>query len=91
VRSTVAEVFDQVAKSLAKAGVVREAAITPRELATRMTERGDAGAAQVGVLVELYYAAEWGGRRDPAAEDRALALAAEIRAAIDAARRARRA
>lgn len=90
-RSTVAEVFDQVAKALAKAGVVRDAAVTPRELATRMTERGDPGAAQVGDLVELYYAAEWGGVRDPAAEERALVLAREIREAIDAARRARRA
>ncbi len=90
-RSTVAEVFDQVAKVLAKAGIAREAAVTPRELATRMTERADPGAAQVGELVELYYAAEWGGRRDPEAEDRALVLAREIRAAIEAARRAKRA
>ena len=90
VRSTVAEVFDQVAKALAKAGIAREAATTPRELATRMTERADAGAAAVGELVELYYAAEWGGRRDPAAEERALVLAREIRAAIDVARRKRR-
>ncbi len=90
-RSTVADVFDQVARALAKAGVVRDAAITPRELAKRMTERGEPGAAQVGDLVELYYAAEWGGIRDPAAEDRALMLHREIREAIDAARRARRA
>jgi len=55
-----------------------------------MTERAAPGAAQVGELVELYYAAEWGGRRDPAAEDRALALAREIRDAIEAARRAKR-
>jgi len=91
VRSTVAEVFDQVAKALAKAGFVRETAITPRELATRMAARQDPGAPQVGELVELYYAAEWGGRRDPAAEVRASTLAREIRDAIDAARRAKRA
>jgi len=91
VRSTVAEVFDQVAKALAKAGVVRDAAVTPRELATRMTARGDPGAAHVGDLVELYYAAEWGGVRDPAAEDRALVLARQIREALEAARRSRRA
>ena len=54
--------------------VVKEG-ITPRELATRMTERADAGAALVGELVELYYAAEWGGRRDPAAAQRAIAIA----------------
>ncbi|MDB4961670.1 MAG: transglutaminase domain protein [Myxococcales bacterium] len=90
VRSTVAEVFDQVAAALAKAGVARDAALTPRELATRMAQRGDPGAPQVGELVELYYVAEWGGRRDPAAEVRAQILAAEIRQALDAARRARR-
>jgi hypothetical protein len=91
VRSTVAEVFDQVAAALAKAGVARDAAVTPRELATRMAKRGDPGASQVGELVELYYAAEWGGRRDPQAEARAQVLAGEIRQALDAARRARRA
>jgi hypothetical protein len=89
-RSTVAEVFDHVSIALAKAGVVRDAALTPRELATRMAQRRDPGAPQVGELVELYYAAEWGGRRDPAAEERALVLAREIRDALEAARRARR-
>lgn len=89
-RSTVAEVYLSVAKSLAKAGVAREAGTTPRELATRMTERAEPGAAQVGELTELYYAAEWGGRRDPAAEDQAMRLAREIRAALDAAQRAKR-
>lgn len=90
VRSTVAEVYLSVAKSLAKAGVAREAGTTPRELATRMRERGEPAAAQVGELTELYYAAEWGGRRDPAAEDRAMQLAREIRAALDAAKRAKK-
>ncbi len=90
-RSSVAEIYDQVAKALARAGVVRDASLTPRELATRMTLRAEPGATQVGELTELYYAAEWGGRRDPASEDRAVVLAAEIRAALDAARKARRA
>lgn len=90
-RSTVAEVYDQVARQLARAGVVRDPALTPRELATRMTERGDPAGPEVGELTELYYAAEWGGRRDPAAEDRAVTLAREIRDRLDAARRARRA
>ncbi len=90
VRSTVGEVYLSVAKSLAKAGVARDAGTTPRELATRMTERGEPAAAQVGELTELYYAAEWGGRRDPAAEDTAMRLARDIRTALDAAKRARK-
>lgn len=89
-RSTVAEVYLSVAKSLAKAGVARDAATTPRELATRMTQRGEPAASDVGELTELYYAAEWGGRRDPAAEDKAMQLARAIRATLDAAKRAKR-
>jgi hypothetical protein len=87
-RSTVAEVYLAVAKQLAKSGFTRESGITPRELATRMTERGDPGAAEVTELVELYYAAEWGSQRDPAAEDRAQKLAMKIKTALDAKRRA---
>ncbi len=76
-RSTVAEIYDGVAKQLAKAGFARTSATTPRELATRL---GDHPAAEpVRDLVELYYAAEWGGRRDAAVEDRAEALAARIK------------
>jgi transglutaminase-like putative cysteine protease len=88
-RSTVAEVYLSVAKSLAKAGLARDAGTTPRELATRMTERGEPAAAEVGELTELYYAAEWGGRRDPAAEDKAMQLSREIRAALTAAKKSR--
>ncbi|HWU91098.1 MAG TPA: transglutaminase domain-containing protein, partial [Kofleriaceae bacterium] len=90
IRSAIADSYDRAAKSVAKAGVAREAAITPRELAARMAARGDPGAAAFGELVELYYAAEWGGRRDAAAEARAPALAEEVRAALEAARRQRR-
>ena len=39
-------------------------------------------AADLEELTELYYAAEWGGRRDAAAEQRAEALVAEIKAAL---------
>ena len=86
-RSTVAELYDQVAKALARSGVVRDSQTTPRELATRMTERADPAAVQVGELTELYYAAEWGGRRDPAAEGRAQLLVREIRSVLAAAKR----
>jgi transglutaminase-like putative cysteine protease len=90
VRSPIAAIYDEVARALAKSGVPREAAVTPRELALRMAARGDAAAGEVGELTELYYAAEWGHRRDPAAEQRAVALAHEIRATLQAARRAPR-
>jgi transglutaminase-like putative cysteine protease len=90
VRSPIAEIYDEVARALARSGVPREAAVTPRELAARMVERGDGVAREVGELTELYYAAEWGQRRDPAAEQRAVALGLEIRASLDAARRASR-
>jgi hypothetical protein len=55
-----------------------------------MAARGEDAAREVGELTELYYAAEWGRRRDPAAEQRAIALADEIRATLQAARRAPR-
>jgi protein-glutamine gamma-glutamyltransferase len=89
-RSPIAEVYDEVVRALAKAGTPREPAVTPRELAARLAARGDATAPQIGELTELYYAAEWGRRRDDAAEQRAVALAHEIRATLHAARRAPR-
>ena len=89
-RSPIAEIYDDVAKALARAGVARETSLTPRELAQRMAARGDHAAEQVCELTELYYAAEWGRRTDPAAEQRAGALAAEIRATLRAVRLAPR-
>lgn len=82
VRSTVGDVYDQVVRMLARAGYPAERAVTPRERAARMVARGEPGAAAVDELVELYYAAEWGGRRDPAAEARASELARAIRDAL---------
>jgi len=90
VRSPIAAVYDEVARALARSGVPREAAVTPRELAAQLTARGDGVAGEVGELTELYYAAEWGQRRDPVAEQRAVALGLAIRASLDAARRASR-
>ncbi len=89
-RSLIAASYDEVARQLSRAGAPREAAVTPRELAARLAERGHPVAAQVGELTELYYAAEWGRRIDPAAEQRAAILASEIGATLDAARRAAR-
>jgi transglutaminase-like putative cysteine protease len=92
VRSPIAESHDRAAKALAKAGIPRDPALTPRELAARMQLRGVPGAAAYAELVELYYAAEWGGRYDgaPAEKDRAQALAEAVRAALEAARKQRR-
>ncbi|MGE5180435.1 MAG: DUF4129 domain-containing protein, partial [Acidobacteriota bacterium] len=78
-RSGIARIYDQVARQLAKAGIAREPATTPRELAAR--DQLPAAAA-VRELVDLYYAAEWGQRRDEAAERRAGELADQIRAAL---------
>jgi transglutaminase-like putative cysteine protease len=89
-RSPIAQIYGEVLRALARSGVPREAQITPRELAQRMATRGDGTAHQVAELTELYYAAEWGHRRDPAAEQRAADLAREIRATLHAARRAPR-
>ncbi|HEU4726664.1 MAG TPA: transglutaminaseTgpA domain-containing protein, partial [Kofleriaceae bacterium] len=90
VRSPIAAIYDDVARLLARAGMPREAAVTPRELAQHLAARGDAAAPQVGELTELYYASQWGQRRDPVAEDRAARLAREIRATLLAGRRASR-
>jgi hypothetical protein len=87
-RSTVGEVYLAIAKQLTRAGFARDSATTPREVADRMVERGDPAASEVRELVELYYAAEWGSHRDPAAEDRAQKLAQKIKTALDAKKRA---
>jgi protein-glutamine gamma-glutamyltransferase len=78
-RSTIATVYDQVLKQLAKHGTRREPGITPRELAHRAVAADAPAAGELSELTELYYAAEWGGRHDPAAEERARQLAIAIR------------
>jgi transglutaminase-like putative cysteine protease len=87
VRSSIAGTYDQVLKQLAKHGTRREPGITPRELAHRAVAADAPAAAELSELTELYYAAEWGGRSDPAAEQRAHELAIAIRNRLrDAAR-----
>jgi hypothetical protein len=88
-RSTVAAVYDQALKLLAKHGAPREPWMTPRELASQLAQRAHVAAAQVRELTELYYAAEWGGRRNPDDESRAAALLRELREALEAARKRR--
>jgi hypothetical protein len=73
-RSAVALSFDRATRALARAGIAREAAVTPRELAARVT----IATTELRALVELYYEAEWGGRVDDDAERRADALATRI-------------
>ncbi len=89
-RSSVAGAFDDVVRQLAKAGIARPRATTPRELATRLATDGDSVAARVSELVDIYYAAEWGGRREPSDERRATTLAAEIKAELRTRTRASR-
>ncbi len=87
VRSPIAATYDHVLKQLARHGVRREPGITPRELAARALDRKQPGADELAELTELYYAAEWGGRRDVRAEQRASELAGAIRNRLrDAAR-----
>jgi transglutaminase-like putative cysteine protease len=81
-RSTVAEIYDSACKQLAKHGAAREAAETPREHARRLASRGDPWADAVGELTDLYYAAEWGGRRDAVAEAKAATLGKQIQTAL---------
>jgi transglutaminase-like putative cysteine protease len=85
-RSPIAQIYDDVARVLARSGTRREPSATPRELADLMAARGAEGAHQLGELTELYYAAEWGHRRDLSAEQRARALADELRALLRASR-----
>ena len=82
-RSPIAQIYDQVARQLARAGIAREPGTTPHELAIRLAT----SVPQFRELTELYYAAEWGGRTDPAAERRASELSVEIRTTLDAAPR----
>jgi hypothetical protein len=78
-RSAIAQAYHRVAKQLAKHGLAREAGTTPQEHAARLAT---SFAADVRELTALYYAAEWGGRSDPAAERRAGELARSITAAL---------
>jgi hypothetical protein len=84
VRSPIAESYDAAVKALAKVGHGRETATTPREHADRLARGGAPAAAEVRELAELYYAAEWGGRRDPTAERRAGELVLAIRSILRA-------
>jgi hypothetical protein len=83
-RSAIAQAYEASLKALAKVGHGREPATTPREHAARLTRTGAPGAAEVRELAELYYAAEWGGVRDPEAERRAGELAIAIKSHIRA-------
>ena len=78
-RSPVAQAYEASLRLLAKAGHAKEPATTPREHADRLARTGGPAAPEVRELTELYYAAEWGGLRDPEAERRAGELAIAIK------------
>jgi hypothetical protein len=50
-----------------------------------LTAKEAPAASEIAELTDLYYAAEWGRRSDPAAERRAVELAAQIRKQLAAA------
>jgi transglutaminase-like putative cysteine protease len=79
-RSPIAQIYDHVLRLMAKRGIARAPATTPRELASAVDTNI---APQLRELTDLYYAAEWGGSRDPAAERRAEQLSIEIRTTLD--------
>ncbi len=83
-RSAIARTYHATLRALAKHGIAREPGVTPQELAARLKD--DLGP-PVRELTELYYAAEWGGQTDPAAERRADELAATIKSSLAAATR----
>jgi transglutaminase-like putative cysteine protease len=83
-RSPIAAAYDAAVKALAKVGQGRELATTPREHAERLARSGAPAAAEIRELADLYYAAEWGGRRDPSAERRAGELAIAIKSLVRA-------
>jgi len=76
---------DAFLKDLAKAGSKRDSGTTPRELAAQLARQNKPGATELAALTDLYYAAEWGGHADPAAEAKALELATAIKQALSAA------
>jgi len=80
-RTAIGRVYDAVSRRLAKAGFSRAPAQTPRELVDRLPP---AIASDVRELTELYYSAEWGGKTNPGAEERAAQLAESIRTALAA-------
>ena len=90
-RTAIAQSYDAIVKPPARRGIAREPVITPRELALRMVARGDVGATQVDEPDRAVLRRRgMGGRSEPAAESRAVALAVEIRAVLDAAHRGSR-
>jgi transglutaminase-like putative cysteine protease len=87
-RAPLATLYDQAMKLLGRAGLAREPGITPRELADRLTTDGHPAHRPLAELTDLYYAATWGGRSSPAELARGQVLLEELRAALEAARRA---
>ena len=79
-RSTVAEIYHRTLKDLAKHGAGRGTAETPREHAARFATQP--WGTHVAELTDLYYAAEWGQKRDAKAEAAAAHLGKQIHAAL---------
>ncbi|HYU16045.1 MAG TPA: DUF3488 and transglutaminase-like domain-containing protein, partial [Candidatus Acidoferrum sp.] len=90
-RDPVAVLYLGVLRMLGRRGWARPPAATPREHAAALARAGAPGAAELGELTELYYAAEY-GTAPSGTEARGLArnLASAIDQALRAARRQQR-
>jgi transglutaminase-like putative cysteine protease len=83
-RTPIAAAYERAAQALARIGIARAPATTPRELAAQLTARAHPAAVPLAELVELYYESEWGGRASAEAAARAAALANAVHAAVAA-------
>jgi hypothetical protein len=72
----VQRLYDRALDRLARAGLPRRRAETPREYATRVKEAGADGDATLAELTELYTAARFGGR--PVAREQLRRLARRL-------------
>lgn len=76
--SAIAGLYEVAARRVAKAGFVRSASDTPRELAARAVAANTPWADALSELTELYYSAQWGGHSDREAMRRATELSKTI-------------
>ena len=81
----VAEIWGEVVARLARHGLARDPALTPRELARRWEAPGSTELAE---LVELYYAVEYGGADETEALPKARTLRDTIQAGLKESARA---
>jgi len=77
----IVQLYVRAARTLAHRGFPRAPAVTPREHATRLVDRGAPGAPAFAALTEIYYTARYAGTPEALDVQEARRLAAEVRAA----------